>query len=370
MFGSAMLDIAVGVVFIFLLLSILATGINEIIMSGRNMRAKELLTGIESLLNDRNNTNGLVQQVYTHGQVYGLYLGTFDRKNQSHLPSYIPSRNFALALLDIVAERGQTVLKTAADQDKQQRQQGLHAYPPQPLRSVAQAPPSSTPQIATAPALQIAGTPIVPIPPSIQAGAAAYAADILTDKLGKPLLAMIAMANNDANKLQRAVEDWYNSAMDRVSGQYKYRTQKWLLGIGLVMAITINADTLRIVRQLSKDSTLRQSLVAAAQNSRPAQPTPDQPLTSTVQSFSTIHSLGIPIGWHGAPDILHHPFTGSSWGSLPGRPDHWQTLLGWLLTAIAVSLGAPFWFDALNKIMVIRSTVKPSEKSPNEASKS
>jgi hypothetical protein len=44
-------------------------------------------------------------------------------------------------------------------------------------------------------------------------------------------------------------------------------------------------------------------------------------------------------------------------------------LAGWLLTALAVSLGAPFWFDTLNKIMVVRSTVKPSEKSRDEASK-
>jgi hypothetical protein len=43
-------------------------------------------------------------------------------------------------------------------------------------------------------------------------------------------------------------------------------------------------------------------------------------------------------------------------------------LLGWLLTAGAISLGAPFWFDLLNKFMVIRSTVKPHEKSLEEGS--
>jgi hypothetical protein len=44
-------------------------------------------------------------------------------------------------------------------------------------------------------------------------------------------------------------------------------------------------------------------------------------------------------------------------------------LLGWLITACAVSFGAPFWFDMLNKIMVVRSTIKPQEKSQPEASK-
>ena len=49
-------------------------------------------------------------------------------------------------------------------------------------------------------------------------------------------------------------------------------------------------------------------------------------------------------------------------------PELFSAIIGWLITALAVSLGAPFWFDLLNKFMVIRSTVKPHEKSPEEAS--
>jgi hypothetical protein len=58
----------------------------------------------------------------------------------------------------------------------------------------------------------------------------------------------------------------------------------------------------------------------------------------------------------------------SSWDDrlLYALKTHW---LGWLLTALAVSLGAPFWFDMLNKIIVVRSTVKPHEKSREEGSK-
>jgi hypothetical protein len=54
---------------------------------------------------------------------------------------------------------------------------------------------------------------------------------------------------------------------------------------------------------------------------------------------------------------------GDSWNLLYS---HW---LGWLITALAVSLGAPFWFDTLNRLMVIRSTVKPHEKSKEQESK-
>jgi hypothetical protein len=59
--------------------------------------------------------------------------------------------------------------------------------------------------------------------------------------------------------------------------------------------------------------------------------------------------------------------------SIIAHPAWWAnsllaTILGWLLTAFAATMGAPFWFDVLNKVMVIRSTVKPHEKSPEEAS--
>ena len=63
----------------------------------------------------------------------------------------------------------------------------------------------------------------------------------------------------------------------------------------------------------------------------------------------------LPVGWKG----------GFSWPRL----FRLEALAGWILTAIALSLGAPFWFDLLNKFMVIRSTIKPQEKSPIEKSK-
>ena len=48
--------------------------------------------------------------------------------------------------------------------------------------------------------------------------------------------------------------------------------------------------------------------------------------------------------------------------------DVFKIALGWIITALAAAVGAPFWFDLLNKVMVIRSTVKPHEKSPEESS--
>ena len=74
--------------------------------------------------------------------------------------------------------------------------------------------------------------------------------------------------------------------------------------------------------------------------------------------------MDLPIGWNvGLPQqsVKGTPV-------LPARTDWLQTLLGWLITAFAATLGAPFWFDLLNKVSVIRSAVKPREKSPDEGS--
>ena len=81
-------------------------------------------------------------------------------------------------------------------------------------------------------------------------------------------------------------------------------------------------------------------------------------------ALDSLYALRLPIGWS---DVVAGNWpAGNEWGGVWRRTV--ASLFGWLLTAFAVSLGAPFWFDALNKIMVIRSTVKPREKSQEEGS--
>jgi hypothetical protein len=187
-----------------------------------------------------------------------------------------------------------------------------------------------------------------------------------------------------------------------------------LLIIGTVVAVFINVDTLSIINTLSNSSAIRAAVVNAAErhareNPRPlpladaeggAQTDPSQAgepanpenqlTTDVLASVETVSkqlgALGLPLGWRyldsdpGGPDEGFNAKTAGDqrryrienriW---PTTPAEWQDqllthLLGWLLTAFAMSFGAPFWFDTLNKIMVIRSTVKPREKSGEEGS--
>src|SRR5450631_3959339 len=115
MFGSNILDVAIGVVFIYLLLSLICSGINEGIASMLNKRGQILFEGIKNLLNDPTFT-GLAQKLYTHGLVDGISQDAINPDKPNRLPSYMSSNTFAMALLDILTahnagERWQGVVK-------------------------------------------------------------------------------------------------------------------------------------------------------------------------------------------------------------------------------------------------------------------
>jgi len=372
-----MLDIVTGIIFIFLLLSIFTTAINEILMSLMSMRGKVLLRGIQSLLDDAKG-NGLTRRIYTHGQIYGLFEGPFDLSKPRNLPSYIPARNFSYAFVDAIKD-------WACDHCAANGSAAVAPPPELPAtpESIQAAEEKPEPDASLA-RLHISSSTETPAPITMEFKDAALLLAKESEKVGKPLLTMIHLAGNDAEKLRQSIEDWYNSGMDRASGWYKYHTQWVLFYIGITMAVVLNANTIGIVRQLSKDPTLRQAMVAAATAKSPTPPAaasavpPAQPdvkaeLAKTHEAFDQVTDLGIPLGWRKMPDTLcyglSHKSDWSSYWNLFWNGHTWTAIFGWLLTAIAVSLGAPFWFDTLNKFMVVRSTIKPHEKSKEEGSK-
>jgi hypothetical protein len=91
-------------IFTYLLLSLICSAINELIERQLKNRASDLEQGIRELLDDKDGT-GMATQLYQHGMVNGLFKGDYNpaAADKSNLPSYIPSRNFALAILGIVA---------------------------------------------------------------------------------------------------------------------------------------------------------------------------------------------------------------------------------------------------------------------------
>ncbi|MBI3230669.1 MAG: hypothetical protein HYZ45_10970 [Burkholderiales bacterium] len=105
MSGSSVLDVAIGMMFIYLLFGILCTAINESIASFINKRGKNLLAGIQNLLNDPASI-GLAHQLYHHGLIDGISQNATNENKPNRLPSYLPPTSFSLALVDILATRG------------------------------------------------------------------------------------------------------------------------------------------------------------------------------------------------------------------------------------------------------------------------
>ncbi len=325
MFGSEMMELAIGMIFIFLLLSLICSAIREIIEARMKMRAVDLEKGIRELLNDPNGT-GLTQQLYNHPLIFGLFKGDYTPAaitkghypRGSTLPSYIPARSFALALMDTVMPAKLATPAAAATPS------GAAGATPSPL---AAAPRGLQP---LRDAIHTIGNP----------------------KVEQALMTLVDAAGDDVSKARENIEMWYDSVMNRVTGWYQRRTQVILLFLGLAISIAVNADTVTIANSLMQDKALRGSLVAAAQEyaKTQSQSATVSPEARVKKNLEEIQKFGLPVGWN-----RDDPRT------VPTSTGGWATkALGWLLTAIAISLGAPFWFDLLNKFMAARSSRKPS----------
>jgi hypothetical protein len=305
LFNSIVLDVAIGLAFVYLLLSLLCTTVNEWIAGILNTRSKTLQEGIRRLLDDQPFAGThFLDAFYQHPVITGMM------RTGGH-PSYLAGRTFATAVVDLVtpAVQGPITLPNLVD--------GVNALPDGDVK--------------------------------------------------KALVALVGNVGGDLGKAQQNIERWFDDAMDRVSGWYKRTMQKWTVVVAVVITVLANADTLNIARQLWVDPTLRSTIVEQAKQ-RAQMPRPtgavedvnkNDPLKPTVTPGNQLTDeesamLGRMIGWTRAS--LQTDWVG------------WlQRVLGWIFTAIAVSLGAPFWFDTLNRIINLRNTGKAPAKEGAQA---
>jgi hypothetical protein len=182
----------------------------------------------------------------------------------------------------------------------------------------------------------------------------------LNPSIQRVMLLMLDSANGDLAKAQANIEAWFNGGMERVAGWYKRKTQWVLLVIGLFIAVSMNVDTLKIANELYRHESLRAGVVAQASSvTKGGSINPEL----SEKALDTLEGLSLPIGWYLQNTTTDPPAVFCTFNEIVGH------FPGWLLTALAISLGAPFWFDLLNKLITIRSTVKPREKSQETPSK-
>lgn len=354
MLNSTTLEVAIGMALVYLLLSLFCTAINEAIAGILGSRAKNLERGIKSLFTDglfTKATSGanptpavtLAQAIYDHGLVQGLYKSTeaekavrWYNKIGSNLPSYIPSRTFASALLDLI-------------------------FPDDP-------PPAATDANNGTPPLNTTPTPPAGLPTDLATMLSKLKA-LPPSKGTEAITTLVKQAGGDIAKTRQAFESWYDDGMDRAAGWYKRKTQFVLFFIGLAIAVGLNVDSITVGRALWTSPALRSYAVKAAEQYAEKN-SQSVPAANASADLSALQSLALPIGWNPAkyPWMVEH-WNGATSSQSFSRSALLFLIAGWLLTAIAMTLGAPFWFDLLNQFMVVRSTIKPREKSEVEGSK-
>src|SRR5436190_490318 len=205
MFGSAVLDLVIGLIFCFLSVSLATGTIVEAIASFTQLRAKMLRTGIGQLLNDPD-YRALAKEIYAHAAVNPRGDGkeASARTANKNDPSYIDRQSFGHAMLDIL-KISPEVAKAASDRNA----------------------PLARPTVA---ALQTAVNGALGATPDAQ--------------LQKLLHGIIERSLGDPNKIREELVAWFDNSMDRVSGWYKRWTQAIAFIAALILAAGLNIDVI------------------------------------------------------------------------------------------------------------------------------
>src|SRR3954468_22240716 len=339
---SGFVDIAIGLVLMYLVLSLICTTVNELIASGLKWRAKSLSKAVTQLIDNEElrkafYNSGLISNAKTASRggepppsvpeaaapAKGAEAGPAGKPKDTGHPSYLDGRTFALALFDSLTETTQGKASPPAN---------AKAFPTfDDIKKIA--------------------------------------GDLPDSNIRDVLLASLASGEKSVAEVRDSMAAWFDTAMDRLSGSYKRWLKALSLIVGIVIAFAFNADSLSVGRALWGDETLRGQIVNAATSvSMPpekckTETDPEKQTACLYRQFKTQQDQlrPFPIGW---PDKQFNATLGAA-----SSGDTFLIvllkILGCLWTGLALSMGAPFWFDLLQKFMNIRGTgVKPEKVAP------
>lgn len=315
------IQVIISVIVVYLLFSIIVYVIVEGISSLLQLRGKTLLNALDRLVGS-SQLNGLL---YSHPQIDKI-------RRDAKLPSYIPANNVAVAIIDLI--------KGA---------------------NVAAATPGAT-------------------APATDAIFNAYKMGLSQMEPGKlkQLLQTITDHTINLEDLTKAIEKWYNEYMDRVTGWYKKKIRVVITLVAVAVTLAFNVDTIHVIKVAATDPAFRErmnnladrviedsltSVLVAEQRAKAAEPVAvdsnarlpviDQDSLKAhiiarraqLQALNAkVYEWDLPVGWEVKKT---HPIL--------------LIVLGWAISALALSAGAPFWFDLLKRLVNLRNAgIKPS----------
>ncbi|BAU54009.1 hypothetical protein [Mucilaginibacter gotjawali] len=487
MFNSVILDVAIGVVFIFLTYSLLATSIQEAIATGLSLRARNLKDGIvNGMLSDTPNDPrwlSFFKGIWSKG-VWSFLLSLFyifvprpkpKCKNLGHHfyehpiiknygssrfyphPSYLPTSNFSSILVDVLKKDFTFKINDIANK-KAMMQPNLTQ------NQIKQNLQNSPDVVKLKELLSYYDNIIYRQSKGVDKESQANGGVIIDKDTLRILQMHLRNSLYNIDDFNKTLESWFDDTMNRISGWYKRQVQVILFLIGFSFAVIFNVDIIQIEGKLSTDKDARDQLVqlavkqAATDKANP----PGAPANATQntnhleEAKKLINDNAIKantlmgLGWgdygrkQDSAKIVSDYFKSNSDSShilfnqiadikklalsqiTPlntivkqtknlsaleakkinetnsakaqkiqqqamaeankirkkivdsefGAGDkisfvwhklrNWEKVLGMLITAFAVSLGAPFWFDSLSKLISLRGTGAKEGSSGNK----
>ena len=292
----AILQVVVGIIFVLLLLSLLATTIMEFIAAGFSLRGKNLEKALKNMLASTDIDDHILD-AFKQNSLYRQLSYRFGKRR--YPPSYMTSESFQSILFDVILDGKDTGVGNLKERISQ----------------------------------------------------------IQDEDLRNVLNQLMQESEEHLDTFKERVRNWYDNIMGRASGWYKKSTQKILVVVGLLIAVTFNADTIALYQHLESSPESVERLVALAENfvdendgvslqqqDREFEEAYDNLKGIINTEINQIQTYGI--GWK---NVNLFAMERSQWGI---------KILGWIVTALSISLGAPFWFDLLRKVVNIRSAGK------------
>jgi hypothetical protein len=307
-----MLDAFIGLAFVFLTLSLVVTSLGETLSQALHLRGNILAIAVERLVSDQ-----FVKSFYAHPLVQAL------QKDDGRKPSYIPDRVFADAFADLLLS-GQLA--------------NLRTNPAAFDREINAAWP----------------------------------------KIADPSLAVTLQgfwrgSDYDIDAFLQRLMTWFNDTAERSTGWFKRRLNRWLLALGFAVAIVFNVNAIDVYRTLSSNDALRTEYVQKAVDVTTQQLSDTKAVCSKYQ-IQPADCDALSLAKAVAPDIVplvgwstKSPVVANVWVPITSGTDRkWAAifasalgvLLGWIMTAVALSLGAPFWFDILQRLVNLRGSLR------------
>ncbi|MDZ4405487.1 hypothetical protein [Prosthecobacter sp.] len=316
------LDVALGLSFIFFLFSVLVSTTGEMILSWSNARGKMLWKALSHMLPEgmRGNSVTPMNDFVQHPLMAALHRQTSTNDGVAkHFPSYLSNSQFSQVLMDLLETKG---VEAKAETRWEQVQAGIATL----------------------------------------GDGASGSLKALSRDAERNLLP----GQEPLSVFQFLAGQWFDAVMDRTTGMYKRLSQLWNFGIGIVLAVVCNLNTIAITRALSTNDDLRAAFVQKAEASVKAQSelavklgVEESKGARAVfdEAVNELADAGFPVGWNKT--------TAKAWGTNPVSM-LFESLLGWLMAGAAAALGAQFWFDLMKKIINMRGTgAKPASGTAN-----